>query len=606
MVESTNVSNSRRLDHQISYRQAVGTNAIGPRNPARKSHELLKGRLWLPPHGTWEFSEPIDWTADPFSDRNWCFQFHGLRWLNVCRQEAFRGDQEASSFWVRTVVSWIQGNPIDDPPTKWSWINMAEALRALEMVYGLPLAEGDDKKTIVDSLEEHGDWLFDDQRIVGGNHGLHQHQGLFVLGCLFRRDTWKVKAIERLQNDFYKAFDSQGMNTEGAVSYHLLNLKWWRLAWQRLSIEGIDVPDDVEERLTAATLLLHYMQRPDGKLEQIGDTDEAAIGRDDAKSLSLDSHRPATESTEVLLDAGYLFGRSGWGDRSRGSSQETFYSVRFGPVDSYHAHDDTGSVTFHSRGQQWLTDSGRYSYQPNDPIRQYVRSREAHNLLMIDGASRNYIQGGQVISFSSDADAVDLVLADRTYQSNVIQRRVIYVRGIEALIVLDDVSEVNTEEAEQLWHFPPNVSIERYGRDLALTTTQRAASMYSLDRNSSLNIETPVKSQVRGLISTEWKVAVPGGIVSKRPNDRANTLGMMLLSHPKSTIPKVRFRSDRGSPVTVAIEFGGGRYDVDLSGDRVKLSTTGHYPSLLDSLFKLESEHEQILYEIEQLKMKLQ
>lgn len=167
MVEPTNDSNIRRLDYQISYRQAVGTNATGPRNPAKKSHELLNGRLNMPPHGTWEFSEPVDWTADPFSDRNWCFQFHGLRWLNVCRQEAFRGNQEACSFWVRTVVSWIQGNPIDDPPTKWSWINMAEALRALEMVYGLPLAEGDDKKIIVDSLEEHGNWLFDDQRIVG-------------------------------------------------------------------------------------------------------------------------------------------------------------------------------------------------------------------------------------------------------------------------------------------------------------------------------------------------------------------------------------------------------------------------------------------------------
>lgn len=606
MDESANDSSTGRLNWQIPYRQAVGANAKGPRNHAKKSHEVLKGRLCMPPHGAWEFSEPIDWTADPFSDRNWCFQFHGLRWLNVCRQEAFRGDQEASSFWVRTVVSWIQGNPIDDPPTKWSWINMAEALRALEMVYGLPLAEGDDREIIVDSLEEHGNWLFEDQRIVGGNHGLHQHQGLFVLGCLFRRDTWKDKAIERLETDFYKAFDSQGMNTEGAISYHLLNLKWWRLAWHRLGIEGIDVPDDVEGRLSAATLLLHYMRRPDGKLEQIGDTDETGIVRDDAKSLFLDSHSPATESTEVLLDAGYLFGRSGWGDRSRDASQETSYSVRFGSADSYHAHDDTGSVTFHSRGQQWLTDSGRYSYQPDDPIRQYVQSREAHNVLMIEGASRNHAQGGEVISFSSDADGVDLVLADRSYPSNIIQRRVIYVRGIEALIVLDDVSEVDAGKAEQLWHFPPNVSVERHGRNLALSTTERAASMYSLDRNSSLNIQPAMKGQVRGLISPEWKVAVPGGLVSKRSNDHANTLGMMLLSHPRSAIPKVRFRSDRGTPVSVVIEFGGGRYEVDLSGDCVKLRTTGHYPSLLDSLFKLENEHEQIFYEIEHLKTKLQ
>lgn len=606
MNESAKRSSTLRLDSQIPYRQAVGANAEGPRNYSKKSRDVLNGHLRMPPHGVWEFTEPIDWTADPFSDRNWCFQLHGLRWLNVCRQAAFRGDQEARLFWIRTVVSWIHGNPVDEPPTKWSWINMAEALRALEMVYGLPLAEGDDRRTIVDSLEEHGNWLFDDSRIVEGNHGLHQHQGLFVLGRLFRRNAWTSKAIGRLQTDFYKAFDSQGMNTEGAISYHLLNLKWWRLAWRRLNIEGIEAPDDVEVRLSDATSLLHYMRRPDGNLEQIGDTDETGIVSDDARSLSLDSFRPSTESAEVLLEAGYLFGRSGWGDSGRDSSQETSYSVRFGPADSYHAHDDSGSVTFHSRGQQWLTDSGRYNYQPDDPIRQYLRSREAHNVLRIADIGRDFAQGGEVISYNSDEDSVNLILADKSHQSHTITRRVIYVRSIDALIVLDDISDVTAGGVEQIWHFPPNVKIEKHGRNLALSTSERTASMYSLDRNSSLTIQPAENGQVRGLLSPGWKVAVPGGVVSKQPYGGAKTLGMMLFSHPKSAIPKVRFKSDRGSPVSVAVEFGGGRYDIDLSGDHVNVKTTWHSSSILDSLFRVESEHEKIIHEIEQMKKKLQ
>ena len=56
-----------------------------------------------------------------------------------------------------------------------------------------------------------------------------------------------------------------------------------------------------------------------------------------------------------------------------------------------HNHIDPLNMELYSRGQKWITDSGRYAYEPNAIQRKYVLSQRAHNTIT-PFVSRNVIQ----------------------------------------------------------------------------------------------------------------------------------------------------------------------------------------------------------------------
>lgn len=576
------------VDYDVSMRQAIGNNAVATKNYDKDAARLMSGKLRMPPHDAYEFSLPFDWTANPYNDGNWCFQYHGLRWLNPCRHAAFDGDNSARDFWVETVLSWIRANPPGEPASKWAWTNMVEAMRALELIYGLPIVPEQQRPEVIGSIFQHGEWLSEDEHIVGGNHGLHQHQGLFVIACLFRSEEWKNLAVGRLSNDFFKAFDSEGTNNEGSATYHLLNLKWWMLAWQRLRLENIAPPEGVVERLASAKRILHHMRRPDGKLEQIGDTDEVAISRRDERHLELDRHRPSDSETDVLLSEGYFYSRSSWGREGRQPSDETFYSVRFGNTESYHSHDDTGSVTFYSRGQQWITDSGRFNYQANHPVRKYVKSAPAHNVLIPVGKRLETRSGAELVRYDNRSEYIDMEFVDRNYKGSTYTRRVIYIREYEALMIIDDIGGLSEDGAEQIWHFAPAVAVTHYRRNLLLRAGANSASMFSLDRTSTAKVHRNSKDDVYGAVSPKWNVAKPGTIVTKSSAAGASSLGMLVISHPNSLRPRVKFESDRGKPRLVSIDTGIRRSNIELNSSSVAISSGPVELNAYDGIFQLE------------------
>lgn len=576
------------IDYDVSTRQAIGNNAVATKNYQRDAHRLMSGKLSMPPHDTYEFNLPFDWSADPYKDGNWCFQYHGLRWLNPCRHAAFEGDDSARDFWVETVLSWIRSNPPGEAASKWAWTNMVEAMRALELIYGLPIVPEQEREEVLGSIFQHGEWLSSDEHIVDGNHGLHQHQGLFVIGCLFQSDEWKRLAVRRLEEDFFKAFDCEGTNNEGSATYHLLNLKWWMLAWERLNLEDIPPPEGVVERLASAKRILNHMRRPDGRLEQIGDTDEVPISRIDERALDLDGHRPSDADTDILLSEGYFYSRSSWGREGRLPSDETFYSVRFGNTTSYHSHDDTGSVTFYSRGQQWITDSGRFNYQANDPVRKYVKSALAHNVLIPKGNNMFNREGAEVLRYDNQTDYIDLEIAIRNYEGSPYIRRIIYIREYEALMIIDDISGLSTNGAEQIWHFAPPVSVAHYRRNLLLRAGESAASMFSLDRTSTSRVHIDSKDEVVGVVSPKWNVAKQGAMVTKSSAAGATSLGMLVMSHPVSLRPRIKFESDRGKPRLVSVDTGIRRSNIELGSNSVTISPGTVEMNAYDGIFKLE------------------
>lgn len=493
------------------------------------SDEILGGAITMRPHPKWEFHEGVDWQANPFGQRNWQAQLQMLRWLEPVRRVAIDGDEAAREFWLRTCKSWVTSNPPSDPKAKdpqgrtsYAWADMVEAMRALVLTFGLPLIAQGEEQWLLDSVYEHGTWLADPAHLGHSNHALHQHQALFVIGSVFGHGEWTQLAIERLTDLFEESYDDQGINVEGAIGYHKNNLVWWEQAFQRLDIEGISRPASAS-RLDLAYLELAHATKPDGTFELIGDTELSGPG--DLSSPELDyvktqgaMGQPPATLTKVY-SAGYIFGRSGWGDHERDFQKEAFYSLSFGKANRVHGHKDGASLTLHSNGHPWLVDAGKYAYK-QDEMRDYCLSRLGHNVVHVD--DRAYDRTAEVSlvrSFTSD-EVDDFTFVDPGYEGVELKRRVIYCRGGDFLLVVDNVFSKDEISARQRWHIDAQASVESVAGGFRLGNADKSSWILWKGNMPSLSILEGSEQPFDGWMAREWMEKIASPVISATQTGR--------------------------------------------------------------------------------------
>src|SRR5699024_6481092 len=152
---------------------------------------------------------------------------------------------------------------------------------------------------------------------------------------------------------------------EGATAYHYNNFLWWERALRRFDLERLPRPEGAERHLQAPEGIAHAT-RPDGTLVPIGDTDlqNPKQVRSPAVAYVTTNGRAGTPPPETVkvYNAGYVFGRSGWGTAQRPYAAQSYYSLRFGPARRVHGHPDGTSLTYSARGINWVVDPGKYEY----------------------------------------------------------------------------------------------------------------------------------------------------------------------------------------------------------------------------------------------------
>lgn len=461
-AERSAVPGPHEVNPDVSTRQCIGPGFEKRWDYQKRTEEIKAGILRLPPHGTWEAKEIADWTADPYTSRNWQFQHHALRWLSPLRHAADEGDEAARQLWFDLVRSWVEQNPPGESASKYAWMDMADGMRAQELVFGWPLARTEDEKhLLLRSLQDHGDWLADPEHQASGNHALHQDVGLLVVGSFLRREDWQRLTLKRMSDLFTSSFDISGANDEGSIQYHQLNLSWWKKAWERVALEGLKIPPEIDDRLHLAAEFLAHAVRPDGTLTPIGDSHLRKVRGEGWPELqyvsTLGAEGEAPVASAIVAPNGYVFGRSGWGDEQRPFTEQEHYSVRFGPRVTHHAHQDRGAVTFYAGGMDWATDPGSYLYEPRDPFRRYFKSREGHNVVVVDGREYQPAAPVELERYSIDDSAHDFQLVDRNYEGVEIRRRVVFLPGLHLLVVVDAIEADQAINARQLWHVEPGV-----------------------------------------------------------------------------------------------------------------------------------------------------
>lgn len=492
-----------------------------------------------------------------------------LRWLEPLRRAADDGDREAGNRWVEYAHSWYRANPPGKAAAPYGWKDMVDGIRAMELSVATPFLSAThptEVPWVVDSLQQHIDWLSDSTNIGHSNHALNQHMGLFVAGSVLDDPEAQTLAVSRLERLFSDNYDDQGINAEGAIIYHLLNYRWWKEVQGRLNAEGYPIPEAFAV-LDEAPEALAHATKPDGHFVNIGDTD---AGRPTGINSPYTQYvttkgaegEPPPDPLKVYR-AGYIYGRSGWGEHERSLSEETFFSVSFGAANRVHGHADGASLTYSANTVEWLRDPGKYQYGTSD-MRSFCLARSSHNVAYIDGQEYNTKAVVPLTRNVQSPDFYEFEFVDTGYGASKITRRIIYsIRG-EYMVVIDRVNGPDEQTAIQNWQLGPNVRAKVSRGRVDLTSKGRRAALVCLGNVPHIDSHTGSQEPINGWVSTGWKSRQPATslkFIKTGPRFRFVTV----LCPSFSGEPPVVRRIDGGPEGALVVEVDNGAYKESIS-----------------------------------------
>lgn len=409
---------------------------------------------------------PIDWSSDPFKDRNWMYQLNAWRMLEPYFN---RGNIEDLNYIAKIINDWIyfEKNNV----SKWLWYDMSVGLRALKISLYLKCCyeKGIDHQiSDLDYLfHEHLGHLSDPKELNSGNHGLFQLHGLKSLVYILEscnKEAYSIKSIGSYANEqMGKLITSQlgqyGVHTENSPDYHffthkrlikMVNSPWWN-----------DLDKDILNLLEQGELAKAWLVFPNNKCVPIGDSH---TGSAISKLPKLESwpHTKFDNYIGAKVD-GYAIIRSCASIPLEKSSFLFFQGSFYSP---HHKHSDDLSFILQENGVDLLIDSGKYGYH-QDKYREYFLSTRSHNTIEIDEQSttrnQKYTYGSAILGEPKNIDGFWVLegRVDHKVNQYIHERTVIY-RPNEELYIVDIITNKrknSLRNIDQWWHFDTNTEV---------------------------------------------------------------------------------------------------------------------------------------------------
>lgn len=505
--------------------------------PPERVTDLKAGLLVMSPHPGWNLPATIDWTADPFGDTNWRFQFNMLRWLDPLWDAGSRGDLEALELWAATAKHWVDCNPTDSPQSPEAWMDMADGLRALRLISAAPIVAEhlpSEMGWLTEAIYTHRDWLADDNNWGHANHLLHQLQGLVAAGAVTGSADHVELARIAMTALLRESWDEEGVNDEGAIGYHRANYTWWNEALDRFEVAGVSRPDEAK-RLDLAPIELAHATRPDGTFVPIGDTDtDFAKGVDHPACrwvMTGGSEGEPPEDVVRVYKDGYVYARSGWGQFERDMSEETFFALPFGRR-KVHGHQDGGALNFSANGVNWVVDLGKFSYSHRTPMRRHMMAHTSHSVPYVVGKWRQREAAVALTRHSIEGDAYDFLFEDYGFAPIRVLRRVAYSTSGEYLAVVDTVRSTKDLEFAQRWQLGPNVVSRVERQTVRLSKDGAHAGLFFFGRRSEIDVRTNKEGDVEGLVSLGWKRSAKApAVVATKSGRRERFITFLVPGH---------------------------------------------------------------------------
>jgi Heparinase II/III-like protein len=456
-----------------STRLSAAARACGtlPTFPAGTASEIMAGRLTIAPWPAVTIDPrrdgDIDWSLNPFHHPTWQQTYQSGSWIEALIERYLAGGPGADAYRARAkalLLGWLQLVPIQARASG-TLICSSEAFPGQSWVTNaIP--------PMVNYQLAHwqGAW----------NHGLQQDLEVMSIGCSYPADAfggqalrWRQTAHQQMLASFAPnrlgpAVDSQGVTNEQATGYANYNYGLWTRAERQLAACGYALPSWITARIALMPMFLAQATQPDGRLVQIGDTYVETPRTTPGTPAQYAGTQGAAGSPPAkrvaVYSAGYVFGRSGWGN-AKTFGQQSFYSLRFGPGQQIHGHDDHMSLTYYARGRNLLVNAGHTGYETT-PYRAYLISPEAGNVLIMPGVPFSTAAPTALTRQDIGPDDQFFEFADTAFGSHPRERSVYIDQEPDLVLALDRAS--GAPSYQQQWHLDPALTVTTVSRSYAV------------------------------------------------------------------------------------------------------------------------------------------
>lgn len=535
-----------------------------PAFPKGTAAQLMAGRLRIAPFKAVTIDPhrdgDVDWSIDPYHDPTWVLDFRTGTWIEALVRAYLRGGKHAAAYQDRAkalLTSWLSGVPAasQNPETL---MCAAEAFPGQAWIH-------DRIPGLLDYYAAHWQGAY--------NHGLSQDLELLRAGCAYPAGEWggrpaawrriaRQQLIESFQpNRYGPAIDAQGAANEQATGYANFTFGLWTTAEANLkACRQRALPAADANRIARMSIFLALATQPDGKLVQIGDTYSVGPRNRPGTPLRFAATEGASGTPPRqrigVYDAGYVFGRSGWGT-TRSFGKMSFYSLRFGPGTQIHGHADHMGLTYYARGRDLIVDSGHDGYA-GGPYRNYLLSPEAASTLVMPGVPFRKSAATALVSRDVMRKAQFYEFTDTAFGGHVRDRSVYVSQAPDFIVVFDRTSGAGTYQ--QLWHLGPSLSV---------TTVRDAYAVAAAPGTELVIRQLALPGQVVPAGSTRvvrGQVNPYQGWVSRGQNQRTPASVVVMTRHGASaSVLTVIVPARPGTPVTATAARGGaGRYRLRL------------------------------------------
>jgi len=435
---------------------------------------------------------PLTWQEDPYHEAYWEFYFYGLR------PEAtllYEWETTANSAYLEKLIAILRSYVAYDATRPEDIVTFdndhTSAYRTMELInfyVKLKLADvlpKDLEAGLARSLQKLGVFLAEAKHFEADyNHGFNEGIALLLLADNFphmpRAASWRLLALERLQEMLSNTIDADGVEVENSPFYqvYVLGLVYQLAHWAKRYEPTLAVPYS-----EAATKMLRYtadVTQPNGYLPMLGATattympsqDPNVYGPMAAADPEFDfaytrgAHgTPPPDGTVLFPISGLFLMRSPLGPVANLQNQ-TFVTFNSGTYRTSHSDLDAMGMTMYSNGSTLLPTSGLYTYT-EEPYLEYFHGTRSHNTVVVDGKDQaeGSAQAGSYGSASGStwASGVSGLYAGVTHHRTIVVLR----QGLT--LVQDALTSSSSHNYAQTWHMAPGSNVSSSGADTYVT-----------------------------------------------------------------------------------------------------------------------------------------
>ena len=479
----------------------------------------------------------IPWSYRPGEDEEWTFAFSRQTFLvHLAKAWAYTENKKYLDQFHTIVEDWITREPLTEESKFSTWRSIEAGLRcenwlrALKILSGTPGLNPDIVKIMEDALLQHGEYLV--ETYTGfhalSNWGVIQDHGLFLLSLYFNREDWQALAIRRLDKNIHHAVFRDGSQFEQSPMYHCEVLHCVANTVLLARQNHIDLPKRFVEKVRKMFLALHTWTKPNGYLFCQSDSDEIMAG-----DLLMCGALLYQEETLAYRAQGELFEQNYWdfglqaetllaslptmqGVTSQAltdsgnylllanEKHETGY-VRFhlGRLGGGHGHVDQLHISAGIKGEDFLIDSGRYTYVENS-TRLQLKEASAHNLVRIDGEDFTEVLnswgfGKRAVPlpakhvYTEKVDYVHGAHLGYLHKGIVPVRKLVFVKEANLLFIMDLFYGEGEHLYEQFWQIG-NRNYHLHEHTIYLEGNDASCSLHFLDKDVDITVNPSLYS----------------------------------------------------------------------------------------------------------------